>query len=67
MYVVKYFDLELLGLSPQIKYIYWPFQGGTSLVDHLCYLCLVLFMLLRLFIAALWSPDLCRLSYFDTK
>ena len=25
-------------------------------MDHLCYLCLVLVMLLRLFIAALWSP-----------
>ena len=24
--------------------------------DHLCYLCLVFVMLLRLFIAALWSP-----------
>ena len=31
-------------------------MGGTSFVDHLCYLCLVLVMLLRLFIAALWSP-----------
>ena len=25
-------------------------------MDHLCYLCLVFSMLLRLFIAALWSP-----------
>ena len=25
-------------------------------MDHLCYLCLVFFMLLRLFSAALWSP-----------
>ena len=25
-------------------------------MDHLCYLCLVCFMLSRLFIAALWSP-----------
>ena len=25
-------------------------------VDHLCYLCLVFFILMRLFIAALWSP-----------
>ena len=25
-------------------------------MDHLCYLCLVLVMLLRLFITALWSP-----------
>ena len=33
-----------------------PFQGGTSFVDHLCYLCLVFVMLSRLFIAALCSP-----------
>ena len=26
---------------------YWPFQGGTSLVDHLCYFCLVFVMLSR--------------------
>ena len=25
-------------------------------MDHFCYLCLVFFMLLRLFIATLWSP-----------
>ena len=25
-------------------------------MDHFCYLCLVFFMLSRLFIAALWSP-----------
>ena len=30
--------------------------GGTSFVDHLCYLCLVFVMLLRRFFAALWSP-----------
>ena len=35
----------------------YTFQGGTSFVDHLCFfLCLVFLMLLRLFIAALWSP-----------
>ena len=28
----------------------------TSFADHFCYLCLVFFMLSRLFIAALWSP-----------
>ena len=43
------------GLSPPVKYFYWPFQGGTSFVDHFCYLCLVFFMFSRLFIAALWS------------
>ena len=26
-------------------------------MDHLCYLCLVFVMLLRLFIAAVWSPE----------
>ena len=26
-------------------------------MDHLCYLCLVVVMPSRLFIAALWSPD----------
>ena len=41
------------GVSPPVKYYYWPFQGGTSFVDHLCFLFL---MLSRLFIAALWSP-----------
>ena len=44
------------GLSPPVKYFYWPFHGGTSFVVHLCCLCLVFLMLLRLFIAALWSP-----------
>ena len=34
-----------------------PFQGGTSFVDHLCYLCLLFVMLSRLFIAAVWSPE----------
>ena len=40
------------GLSPQVKYFYWPFQGGISFVDLLCYLCLVFVMLSRLFIDA---------------
>ena len=43
------------------------FPGGTSFVDHLCYLCLVLFMLSHLLIAALWSPAgkglTCRLLF----
>ena len=42
--------------KPFSKKIYRPLQGGTSFVDHLCYLCLVFVMLLRLFITALWSP-----------
>ena len=32
------------GLSPPVKYFYWPFQVGTSFVDHLCYLCFVFVM-----------------------
>ena len=44
------------GLSPPVKYFYGTFEGGTSFVDHLCYLCFVFVMLSRLFIAALWSP-----------
>ena len=32
-------------------------------MDHLCYLCLVFVMLSRLFIAALWSPELLALVY----
>ena len=38
------------------KIFYWLFQGGTSFVDHLCYLCLVFVMLSRLFIAT-WERD----------
>ena len=30
-------------------------------MDHLCYICLVFVMLLRMFIATLWSPDLLAL------
>ena len=45
------------GLNHPVKYFYWPFQGGTSFVDHLYYLCLVFVMFPRLFIAALWSPE----------
>ena len=32
-------------LSPPVKYFYWPFQGGASFMDHLCYFCLVFVML----------------------
>ena len=31
-------------------------KGGTSFMDHLCYLCLECVMHSRLFIAAFWSP-----------
>ena len=44
-------------LATGCAFILWlAFQGGTSFVDHLCYLCLVFVMLSRLFIAASWSP-----------
>ena len=42
--------------KPSSKNFYRPFQGGTSIVDHLCYLCLVFVILSRLFITALLSP-----------
>ena len=44
--------------KPSSKIFYWPFQGGTSFVDVLCF-CSVLCLLClcaRLFICALWSP-----------
>ena len=47
--------LQKLG-EPTVLESSRPFQGGTSFVGHLFYLCLVFLMLLRLFIAALWSP-----------
>ena len=50
--------------KPSSKYFYWPFQGGTSFVDHLCHLCLVFVMLSRLFSSALWSPVGKGLTYW---
>ena len=44
--------------KPSSKIFYWPFQGGTSFVDLLCF-CSVLCLLClcaRLFVCALWSP-----------
>ena len=44
--------------KPSSKIFYWPFQGGTSFVDLLCFcsaLCL-LCLCARLFICSLWSP-----------
>ena len=44
--------------KPSSKIFYWPFEGGTSFVDLLCF-CSVLCLLclcVRLFICALWSP-----------
>ena len=44
--------------KPSNKIFFWPFLGGTSFVDLLCF-CSVLCLLclcVRLFICALWSP-----------
>ena len=43
------------GVSPAVKYFTERSKSGTSFVDHLSYFCLVLVILSRLFIAALWS------------
>ena len=48
----------LYRFKPSSKIFYWPFEGGTSFVDLLCF-CSVLCLLclcVRLFICALWSP-----------
>ena len=44
--------------KPSSKIFYWPFQGGTSFVDLLCFCSLLCLLCLcaRLFICALWSP-----------
>ena len=50
--------VPLNRFKPSSKIFYWPFQGGTSFVDLLCF-CSVLCLLClcaRLFICALWSP-----------
>ena len=47
---------DVRSVSPPVKYFYWPFQGSTDFMGHLCYLCFVFVMLLYLFIVALWSP-----------
>ena len=55
--VVTPVRLKPAALQSRVKHsTTGPLRSRTSFVDHLCYLCLVLFMLLHLFIAALWSP-----------
>ena len=55
---VRLAPLNRFKLSSKI--FYWPFQGGTSFVDLLCFFCLVFCYILclcaHLFICALWSP-----------
>ena len=41
--------------KPFSKIFYWPFHGGTSFVDHLCF-CVLFLLFLRLLFAAMWSP-----------
>ena len=51
--------LALLNrFKPSSKIFYWPFQGGSSFVDLLCFCSVLCFLCLcaRLFICALWSP-----------
>ena len=50
--------VPLNRFKPSSKLFYWPFQGGTSFVDLLCFcsvFCLIC-LCARLFICALWSP-----------
>ena len=50
--------------NPSSKIFYWPFQGGTSFVDLLCFfyfLCL-LCLCACLFICVFWSPAGKRLT-----
>ena len=47
------------GLSPPIKYFYWPFQGGTFLwiIFVIYVLCLLCFRVsVRSLLPAVWSP-----------
>ena len=58
--------LRETSLSPPVKISYWLFQGGTSFVDLLCYLCLVchVFVSVHCCLVVTWRPD-CRLwCYF---
>ena len=44
-----------IGLSPPVKYFYWPFRGDISFVYHSSFLLCVFAMLSCLCIIALWS------------
>ena len=43
---ISYVETIQLILGVTDKIFYWPFQGGTSFVDLLCFFCLVFVMLL---------------------
>ena len=36
--ITKYSNKAIKKIDIYVKYFYWPFQGGTSFVDHLRYL-----------------------------
>ena len=55
--------------KPSSEIFYWPFQGGTSFVDLLCF-CSVLCLLCLCILGRVWYlivsiPDLCTLTYFE--
>ena len=55
---ITHWHHEACRFKPSSKIFYWPFLGGTSFVDLICF-CSVLCLLclcVRLFICALWSP-----------
>ena len=49
--------VKIIPLGPKVALPLGQTFTMASFVDHLCYLCLVFVTLLRLFIAALWSPE----------
>ena len=48
--------------KPSSKMFYWPPQGGTSFVDHLCFSVLCLLCLWARLFSVLWSPAGKRLT-----
>ena len=52
----RYVSLECFSKPDRVPNFSKMLQDGTSIVDHLRYVCLVFVMLSRLFIAALRSP-----------
>ena len=42
-------------VSPPVKYFYWPFEGGTSLVDHFLFMSCICHAFASVH-SALWSP-----------
>ena len=44
--------------NPLHARVHWPFPGGASFADPICYLCIMLVFIMPscLLLAALWSP-----------